>query len=694
MLLVLLFLISMLGMVEVSYLYWTKRDTQKVADLAALAGAQLMSACTPDNADNTAARGNATTENGFHGTAWTLKITCGTWDPVANSAIADHFTATASGGTPNAVKVVAQRPVSPLFGLAGQLPGITAEAVAASKQPIAVFSVGSTLATVSNQSTLGGLLTAIGISIPQASLVGYDGLANATVTPAGLLAALGVQVPANITVGGLNTLLASSVNAHALIDVLNATVIAAGQQQLLSANTTLVNAVSAAVGSAPGMVTLGSSGPTPTGLFAQITAPDSAAQSALNAQVNALQLVSTAIGVATAQHALSVPSLALNVPPNVVTTQAKASVIEPPAIGIGGVGTTAFTAQVRAFIQLGVNSSNAPLVGGLLTTLGTQIYINIPIAIDMVNAKATLTSLCTSKDSSGHDLATIRVNSSVLKTCVGAFNQSAAFSSTGDCSSVPGANIDQLLLRIKVGGTQVANVTTHFAISALDASGSAPFYAGQQQNLPSNGTPLNIGTTVSNIFTAITTLMLNGVVSNTSSSNNASIVSNLGSDLWYANASAGGNLAQLEAGLNQLSTANGTLNNFLITLPTQVTSLLGSALTLNVSGLASSVGGLLSGVTNLLTGIVGGALIGVTCGLGGAPSCIPVIQGSMNGTSGGIPNGLLALFSLVVQQLKSPLDNLGTGFLTPVLNNTLGIDLGVSTVKLHSLQCHGVQLVY
>lgn len=691
MLLVLLFLISMLGMVEVSYLYWTKRDTQKVADLAALAGAQLMSACVPGNTDNTAARGNAVTENGFSGPSWTLNITCGTWDPVANSAIADHFTATASGGTPNAVKVVAQRPVSPLFGLAGQLPGMTAEAVAASKQPIAVFSVGSTLATVSNQSTLGGMLTAIGISIPQASLVGYDGLANATVTPAGLLAALGVQVPANITVGGLNTLLASSVNAHALIDVLNATVIAAGQQQLLSANTTLVNALTTAIGTTPGKVTLGSSGATPTGLFAQITAPDSAAQSALNAQVNALQLVSTAIGVATGQHALTLtPSSGL------IPVQANASVIEPPAIGIGGVGTTAFTAQVRAFVQIGGPGQTYPLVGSLLSSPLAQLQVNIPIAVDLVNAKATLTGLCTSKDGSGRDLATIQVNSSVAKTCVGAFGQLAAFSSAGDCSSVPGANTDQTLLSVKALTVPVMNVTTHFAISALDASGSAQFYAGQQQNLPANGTPLAVGNTISNIFTAITTLLLNGVVSNTGSGSNTSLVNGLASDLWYTNAASGatgGNLGQLKAALGQLDGATSGLNSFLTNLPQQVTSLLGSALTLNVNGLINGLTTLTNGVGNLLTGILNGTLGELGCALGGASACIPVIQNSMN-SSNSIPNGLLGLFSFVVQALQGPLNQLGTNGLTPLLNNTLGVDLGVSTVKLHSLQCHGVQLVY
>jgi hypothetical protein len=32
--------------------------------------------------------------------------------------------------------------------------------------------------------------------------------------------------------------------------------------------------------------------------------------------------------------------------------------------------------------------------------------------------------------------------------------------------------------------------------------------------------------------------------------------------------------------------------------------------------------------------------------------------------------------------------------LTPLLQNTMGLDLGMNTVNLQSLQCHRVQLVY
>ncbi|WP_213977580.1 pilus assembly protein TadG-related protein, partial [Serratia marcescens] len=74
MMLVMLALLAMLGLVEIGYLFWAKRDAQKVADLAALAGAQRLELCTADNSDNSAARQNALAQNRFAGT---LQIRCG-----------------------------------------------------------------------------------------------------------------------------------------------------------------------------------------------------------------------------------------------------------------------------------------------------------------------------------------------------------------------------------------------------------------------------------------------------------------------------------------------------------------------------------------------------------------------------------------------------------------------------------------
>lgn len=677
-LLMMLGLIGMLGLIEVGYLYWAKRDTQKVADLAALAGAQQLSACAANNQDNTAARGNAQTENGF---TQTLTITCGTWDPVANSGITDYFATTASGSTPNAVKVVAQRPVAPFFAMTTSLPNVSAEAVATGLSPVAVFSIGSTLVNVNGAAPLGQLLT--GISLPNASLVGYNGLANATITPAGLLNQLGVQVPANITVGGLNSLLASSVSAHALIDVLNAVVNAAGQQQLLSANTTLVNALTTSLGTTPGTVTLGSTSSAPGGLFAQIIAPDSAAQSALNAQVNALQLISTAIGVATGQHALSV-----SVPPSGISglsLTGAASVIEPPQIGIGGINTTASTAQVRAFFEAKLDSQGIPLLGGLLTGLQTNITLDIPIAVDLVYAQAKLTSLCST--SSGPPQATFSVNSSVLKTCVGGITQASAFSTAGSCDQIPPSGSTTPLFKVTAAGKTLASLGNPFVITGLSANGTGTLSPGESENIPQNGTSLNIGTTVSNIVAAITTGLL---TQSTSSVSSSTISSPLASDLWSASPTTGGNLAQLSAALNSLSGSTSGLQTLLNQTTGQVGTMLGSALTLNVGGLLNGTTGLLTGIGNLLGNLLGQ----VGCATFGQTACTGVIQNAMSGSTSGTPNSLIALLGFIAQTLQGPLNQLGSSVLTPVLQNTLGVQLGLNTVNLQSLQCHPVQLVY
>lgn len=686
MMVLLLSLISILGIVEVGYLYWARRDTQKVADLAALAGAQQLTACTSGNTNNTAAYGNAYTENGF--TKGTLTITCGTWDPLANASISDHFSATPSGSKPNAVKVVAQRPVLPILGSTIPQSNVSAEAVASAQEPTAVFSIGSTLATVSGQSPLGQALSAVGLTIPEASLVGYQGLANATITPSGLLNQLGVQIPANISAGGLNQLLASSVQAHALIDVLNAVVNAAGQQQLLSANATLVNAVTAAIGSAPGQVTLGSNGPT-SGLFAQITAPDSAGvQSALNAQVSALQLISTSIAVATGQHALSGN---LSTPANAIpglNISTAFAVIEPPQIGIGGVGATASTAQVRAFVNVQFNSASIPLVGALLSPL-VSISLNLPIAIDLVNAQATVTSLCTQTNGSPQT-ATFNVTSSILQMCVGGITQASAFSTAGSCAQIPITNTNPLL-KVTAAGATLAQVGNPFTLTGLSAGGTGTLTAGTSANIPSNGTTLNIGTAVSNLFTALTTAL---ITQSTTPSTSSTISLPLATDLWNNNAASHTgltpNLNQLSAALSQLSSSTTGLQGFLQNTTSQVGAILGSTLTLNVPGLLTGTGNLLGGVVNLL----GGILTQTGCALGSQPSCIAAIQTAMNGGSTSLPNSLVAVLGFVVQALQGPLNSLGSQILTPLLTNALGINLGVSTVSLQSLQCHGVQLVY
>jgi uncharacterized membrane protein len=121
MMLVMLALLAMLGLIEIGYLFWAKRDAQKVADLAALAGAQRLELCSADNSDNSAARQSALTQNRFAGT---LQIRCGNWS--ASRSTGNRFVTTVDASNPrNAVQVIAERSVLPFFGQNTSLPTVS-----------------------------------------------------------------------------------------------------------------------------------------------------------------------------------------------------------------------------------------------------------------------------------------------------------------------------------------------------------------------------------------------------------------------------------------------------------------------------------------------------------------------------------------------------------------------------------------
>jgi len=497
MMLMLLGLITILGIVEVGYLYWAHRDAQKVADLAALSGAQQLPDCA---AATTAATSNAITDNSFKGTP---TVSCGVWGGAASpDSVTPASSSTAATNT--GVKVVAQMPLTPFFGFA-KFSGTSATAVAANTGQIAVFSVGTTLAKINDNSTLGELLQGIGIPLGGTSLVGYEGLANVNITPDGLLNYLHIPVKSNLTVGGLNELLDDQ--SLSVGDLLDAIVTVAGQQSLTDANLTLINSITANI---PNLslqqVTLGSTSGA-GGLFAQIVAPDNSIQAALHAQVNALQLISTAIGIATGKHAITTDTNCGSLLGLVgLNCTIATSVVEPPSIGIGGIGATAYNAQVRTFIHIYTSASGIgiPLVG--------TVEINLPIAIDLADAQATVTDLCDETDAEQRQLATIAVSSSLLKMCVGNFTEDEAFSTAAGCDKIPGADstITPSALNISVlGGLGSLNANTPIITNPLSADGTGSLYQGQTATIPKDGNSLAIGTSVNDLFTALSNGLIN-----------------------------------------------------------------------------------------------------------------------------------------------------------------------------------------
>lgn len=673
MLLVLGGLVTTLGLVEIGYLYWAKHNTQKVADLAALSGAQRLGTCAGDNGGNTAAQTNAVDDNGFSGT---LEITCGLWDPAAPDDVEPET------DNPHAVKVVAQLPVVPIFGFAfGDGLSVSSTAIARADQPLASFSVGSRLVDLGG-GLLGGLLKSIGLDLG-ASLVGYDGLVDLQVTPAGLLQQLGIEVPADINVGGLNALLAAEASVRPLIDVLDATISLADPEGLLGLDAGLLHgAVTAAVGIDNLDVSLGSQS-APGGLFAQIVAPDGSADSALNVGVNALDLVYAAIGVATQNHALEtglgIPGLA----------SVSVALVEPPSIAIGGIGATAYTGQVRIFVD--VDTNGIPLVGSIAS-------LKLPIMIDAVTGKGTITEMCIPElVDDGDDRARIAVEADILKICIGRPGSGGPFSTGGSCED---GLQDEQLIRIGLPGLNLLSLNTKLHIDALPAQGTAVLKEGESRTTPETN-PLHLGTTVADLTDALLAALLVGSLGQPSLT--PAEITAMANELWGTPPCNNRNCRRdrLQDVTNQINSAATGLGGFLGGLTGNVLNILDGLLTLNLVGLLNGVGGLVGGllgtVGDLLGGILGG-LLGNPCtggglfgGQGSDQGCIAEIGDVLRDTSGSgsssTQNALIALVGFLLQALQPVLDSIGQ-LLSGILSEVLGLNLGQVDVHLESLNCN------
>lgn len=704
MLLVMIGLVAMLGLVEIGYLYWAKRDAQKVADLSAIAGAQRLDLCNASFSDNSAARNNAERQNRFVGV---LAIQCGSWN--ATHPAADHFVAGASASHPlNAVKVTASRSVLPLFGQNASLPQISAQAVAKRSAPTAVFSVGSQLLRVNGNTPLGSTLKLVGVDLDQTTLLGYDGLAQARVTPGGLLQALGIPVDANISIGDFNALLAAhKVSLGRLVD---ATASVLARSGVAAVDLTLLrNALGTRLDLDALAVQLGSDA-NGSGLFAKVVAPDGSASSALQANVSALDLLTTGITIASDGRGVSINQL--NLLGEAVSV--RTGVVEPPSIGIGGVGATAYNAQVRVVADVDTNGIRilGLGLGQLLGNLG--IRVKLPVHADVTNAMGTLVSLqCTAE----RPTATIRVDASVLRSCVGKVAEADRFSTRNVCGT-PLQNEQMITLL----GAAVVN--DKLSLDALQASEQVTLAAGETASTRIN--PLLIGDTVSHIVEELLRVLSNLLSPASNGMSTSQAADNLADQLLKAANPGGGryNVNDTVTFLRRTQPHNG-IEPFAEWQLTNGVPFACSLLGLNTcfrtgpvwDGFKATVTGEGLGVLNGLLGSVAGGLLINRCdslisNLVGYNSCVQKNLSSYLQTA---PEGVLdaylgsgvtapgnqvscrgllcILLKPVLDVLKPVLNGIGT-LLTTTLANVLGLELGRTDVHVQSIQCNSAQLVY
>ncbi|OLU24788.1 hypothetical protein BVH03_19605 [Pseudomonas sp. PA15(2017)] len=427
-------------------LYLEQRNLQKLADTAALESISRLASgnCSLDTAlAQVYAVENAASYGFVQGAGRTLSSSCvsvsivdGLRAPVADAANGRAVRVVTSSQVPASLVVR----TGSLFGLTGS-DSVRLQAVAVAEKdsaPLTVFSVGAQLLDLNANGLVPKLLTAAGANVSGLTVLDSQGLANAQITPAGLLQALGVEVGINqlkaLTPEGLASLVDTRVGAVGIQRLVDVSANLVNHDQALAAD---VNALGATLGNSQlknATVNLLATEERP-GLLKLITGPGQAVGSALDARLALGEVLSTGLMTAVQGRGLLVDELNL-----LGAVKVKLGVVEPPAIGIGPVGTTAFNAQTRLHID--IDSNNVPLASSLLNLLGTSI--KLPIIVDLVSAKGELTAIDCSR---AEPEATIEVESTVGNICIGEMPGGALWSTRTSCteSTLQDASIVRLL---------------------------------------------------------------------------------------------------------------------------------------------------------------------------------------------------------------------------------------------------------
>jgi len=433
--------IALLLGINIGNLYFAQRNLQKLAVIGAMAGVQISSGCrnsgipytntaqgdtlwnkvqqaiTSNNGNSTGAAtgvmtgigSDAAVEVGWVNTSSGQSITDGGTVYTAPADGLRHFIALPSGDTNtniNAVRVNLTQTAPSLLG--GSLfpgpPNLLRASATAMQQPLGAFSIGSTLANLNTaNSVLNPLLSGLLGASVNLSAVDYQDLAQTQISLADLM------VAANVT---------------DLADLLTVNDNVAGLQTLLAAATKTVNpsVANLITGLTLGSTQAGTTVPL-AGLLGNVgtalnpTVTDAAAQVPF---VDVLDML-TAIGEAAAAK----NGITINLPvsvqvPGLLNTYAFLTVLQPPQLsGLGPVGTSQNTAQIRLQLRANVNPSGVLSLLPVADLLA-QATVNLGVDVTVAAASGTISTLvCPS--SGGTPSANVAVTTGLTTLQLGGF---------------------------------------------------------------------------------------------------------------------------------------------------------------------------------------------------------------------------------------------------------------------------------
>jgi uncharacterized membrane protein len=359
-----------------------------------------------------------------------------------------------------------------VFPLGGTAKELSRVAVARLAEPIGAISAASVTASVSDgalNSLLGGIL---GVEL---SLVGYQGLANATVS-------LG-DLAGELDAGTLDELLDTELTVGEL---------ARAMGRALAADDEDAGEVTVGVAELVDFpLTLPAVGPFQLGDLLRVGGSERAA---MEVEVDVLGLLFGAAQVAAPEeHAVI---LDLGVPE---VTEARLTLVEPPVVAVGPAGeTVAETAQLRLDLELEVASHVGAAVGPITSLLGLLPGLEVtvlddPLALAVTTAHGTV--------------------SLTDVTCTPERVVSTAATVTTAAASAAPIEVLQLTQSLPlVGTTTLGHVSLAASASAGTASGSAVFHDTEDTPFPSAPKPvtatspglgdavgLEVGTTVAGL---------------------------------------------------------------------------------------------------------------------------------------------------------------------------------------------------
>lgn len=401
--LMLTLLIGILAVIDIGYLYYAKRDLQRLADLAALEATENLVWGDAGSCSAAVAAGQRSIDAQwpFALEAELQRTECGNWE-LGNwdPDLATRFIVSSAPINATRVTLVGIAPKFVPFSWTGDDPErkVSATATGARTQdPIAAFSIGSGVARL-NEGVLNSLLAALLGTTVDLDLVDYKGLANTNIDLLGLQDAVGLQLgtydelaSAEVSLADLLNLAISAIENQPDADTLGVDIGALKALMLPSLGSTFINLLK----------TETQSGLLDIGLYADNPA------SALAADVNALNLLLVGLQVANAKSAAT---LQIEVPLEpLAKVDLKMRIIEPPAIAIGPPGyeggvprTSAHNGQVRALADIEVltpasGNNNLLNINLLLASAKLSVpagqLLRLPLYLEVGSADGILDSI-------------------------------------------------------------------------------------------------------------------------------------------------------------------------------------------------------------------------------------------------------------------------------------------------------------